>query len=203
MNKIVLLFLTAIIFCGCENDKDPQAIELDPSYFPLEVGNSWEYVPDLQHPNLHSINVHIPSTATIGEYEYYLMVTSYVNTSVTQVMDSSYYRVDSTGYVFERTAHGLVEANRFRLAAANGETWTIHTPPLMDFVVTSSDVSPLYLNVIAIKNCKSYYFDFPPTIDDEHTLILAPGLGIVKKLFDGGFNSTLKKATIGGREYKF
>lgn len=203
MNKTLLIILAAVIFCGCENDNDPQATEPDPSYFPLKVGNYWEYVPVLQNPDLLSIEVQIPSTATIGDYEYYLMVTKYNYTGFTQVGDSSYYRVDSKGYVFERTTHGSEEANRFRLAAADGETWTIYTPPLKDYVATTTDISTLNLNDIEIENCKSYYFDFPPMIDDEHTLILAPGLGIVKKLFSGGFDSTLRRATINGAKYNF
>lgn len=203
MNKTLLIILTAIIFCGCKNDNDPQATEPDLSYFPLEVGNSWEYVPLLQNEYFLSVTVQIPSTATIGDHEYSLMVTKYNYAGVASVIDSSYYRIDSRGYVFERTTHGIEEANRFRLAAANGETWEIRTPPFKNFVANATDIGTLNLNDIEIENCKSYYFDFPPTIDDEHTLVLAPGLGIVKQLSSGGYDSILKKAIINGTEYNF
>jgi hypothetical protein len=203
MKKTLLIVLAAISFCGCENDNDPQTTEHDPSYFPLKVGNYWEYVPVLQHPDLLSINVSIPSTATIGDYEYYLMVTKHNHTGFTSVVDSSYYRVDSRGYVFERTTHSLEETNRFRLAAADGETWTIYTPYLQDYIATTTNISALNLNEVEIANCKSFSFDLPPTIDDEHTLVLAPGLGIVKQLFAGGFDSTLREARIDGIKYNF
>lgn len=203
MEKAVLLFLTVIAFCGCENDNDPRSRAFDPSYFPLEVGNNWEYIPISQAGDLLSVNVEIPSTATIDDHEYYLMVTRYVYTGVTNIGDSSYYRINSSGYVFVRTTSGLEEANRFRLAAAEGETWTIEAPPFKDFVATAGGTSPVDINTITIENCKSYVFDLPRFIDDEHSLILAPRLGIIRKFFGEGANLVLKQATIGGVEYNF
>ena len=93
MNKLLSLFLTTVVFGSCE-DINPN---FDPSYFPLQVGNYWEYHPSVQQDHLVSIIREIPSKTTIEGREYYLMVSRFVYSQAAPGIDSTYYRIDDKG----------------------------------------------------------------------------------------------------------
>lgn len=211
MRTIYALLLCASLFIGCDDaDQDDRVLKRtcgneEFAYFPLGVGNTWEYEPVGGFGGLASQVITIPSTKTINDHEYFVMVRTYNFSDDREPISSkSYYRVDEYGYVYYRTDDADGETNRFRLAAADGEKWKITKGPMEDFVVvrgTGLDAVPLWETTV--ENCISFYFDEPKFIDDEHSVDLAPGLGIVRTYGGEAPTMALVKAKISGQEYTF
>jgi hypothetical protein len=167
------------------------------------VGNHWEYEPVLEiNPQVLSATMDIPSKYFFEGREYFVIVSKYTYPYGTSI-DSVFYRMDSNGFVYETMKNFPEEANRYRLAATNNESWKIPYRDDYDLVATTTVIQSLTLNNTELENCKSYYFDSPGVVDEEHYVILAPGLGIIKRGSAWGFDIKLKKAIIDGNQFNF
>lgn len=198
-----LVFLLSLFFSGCYYHQTiTPEISGNSSYLPLEIGNSWDFQP-LTNPPGALIHCEVTGLASINSHQYYLLVTSSTYSDRTY-KDSAYYRIDNNGfvYIYDKNQPNL-EANRFRLNAQNGDTWTY--PVDNNSVATiKTTVGPLVVGSTEIAKCKSYYFDVVNWADEEYTITLAPGIGFVKEYSNAwGMGQILKSAKIHGQVYNF
>ena len=199
MARIVILVFVAA-FCWCCDDEKIQVS--DNSYFPLAVGNTWEYVPVYQS-GLSPLTVVVQGTENIDNKTYYVVIRSTV-VNGSPVENTIFYRMDDNGYVFERQAETSVEINRFRLNTQDGDTWQMPVPQMDAYTVTTSVMDEVQLTpLLSVPDGKSFSYDVPQYVDEEHYITLAKGLGIVKQGSAWGFDMRLKKAVINGTEYNF
>ncbi len=201
MRKVILLFAIPLLFLGCDNEGPTKATPEDLTYFPLHVGDSWVYVPGWVNDPISSRESTIESTQVIEGKTYFKMTTVTIFTDGRGPMTAeSFYRVDAQGFVYVRNSDSKRESNIFRLAVSDGTKWAIESGPLADREVSVSEEGWLkYSGGV----CKSYFFDRPTTIDDEHSYLLAPGIGIVSESSPAWISFYLVEAVVNGQEYTF
>lgn len=209
MRKSIFILLVALATSGCVEEKEGGPISIsEHGYFPLHIGNSWEYSTLGYDSDLYVSKSEIVSKVFIDNFEYALMTRTRTIYSGTHI-DSSYYRVDTNGYVFVRENES--EYNVYRLNAADGFTWTIDKPfssfpdPELSFIQEIRlNIESVNLNGTVIEQCKRYDHDVKDVYDEEGYSILGPGLGIIQSgNYFGGLHTVLKRAVIDGQEYNF
>jgi hypothetical protein len=205
MKKLSAFILASATFLGCDNNESRPA-EIDHSLFPLAVGNSWEYITPNESGTVITFKERIASTATINEREYFLK-TATSSVSQTGEVDSTYYRIDENGYVFSRVEWSTEEQNIFRLSAPNGDEWITPYVATENYRIKKTILTDaIVIGSTPLEGCEQYFYDNatqPLLVDDEYVEVLAPGLGVVKRLYYGGYESRLKKAIINGVQYNF
>jgi hypothetical protein len=190
------VFVSSVILFSCDNDQQVNIATKDISYFPLQIGNRWEYEPIRTDMKLKTSVFTIVSTEIRDSKEYFAMerLYQYENTSS---RDTVFYRIDPQGFVFETSRYDTGERNRFRLGAADGDTWNMESSAPDNYVVRTS-ITDVTLSSQLLHDCKSFSYDVPQWADEEHYFILAPGLGIVQHGNAWGFDYKLKTAKIAG-----
>ena len=127
-------------------------------YFPLQVGNYWAFS--------NASRRTVERAEVIDGKEYFRVVSDY---------DTSWYR-KAGGKVFMKRANAQ-EALRFDLAARQGDKWQFESFEVRLINTNESIVLPAE----TLRNCYHYFFDYPGFIDDEFSVWLAPGIGIVRE----------------------
>jgi len=201
MKTIILLFCCSILLVGCDDDSPFETGSNN--YFPLEVGNIWIFR-SLQGNNDYKTFKRVTAKVTLDDLVYAEVVSgrTYPDDIGDNTYDTTYYRVEENGYVYFRRKNNNAEENRFRLNAIDGDTWTYPIENSETMAVTLSIVN-VELRNKNLRNCKVYYYDVTQWIDEEHTTILAKGIGFVKEYAAWGTGQVLESATINGREYDF
>ena len=109
MKVFFLSLVIVMVAFGCGED-DPKVIIYDESYFPLHVGDFWQYQPANElYPEM---NDHIPivtreitGTKQFGSHEYYKMVITYdyTNNNLPQptIVETAYFRLGEKGFIYE------------------------------------------------------------------------------------------------------
>jgi hypothetical protein len=190
MKKLILPFIILIavvqlmLFTSCQ--KSLQTGNLDGDYFPLQVGNYWEF-------NFIGTKT-IDEIVTLDGKEYFRMVSAY-----STFRDTTYYRKTSDGKVYSRklkTAEGLM----YDFRAEVKDSWKNG-----DMTITLNKIDgEKDLGTLKLKNCYVFYQD--PKLswaDDEYIWWFAPGIGFVYYYALGGVynqNYILKKSRINGVE---
>jgi hypothetical protein len=203
MKKTILFVVVALLAFSCHEDDDTVQIVGD-DYFPLQVGNYWEYEPasnmDLSTKDAKSI---ITGTKVIDGHEYAVMVRTFGYAHADYV-DTVYYRTTSDGFVYSRTNRDDEESNVYRLAASKGDSWIVDEDYFsFEGRMAVTEVAPIILNTTTIDDCKTFYFNVETMADEEHYVIIGPGYGIIQSGSAWGFDRILKKAFIDGQEYNF
>ena len=193
---ITLLFCLCVLFISCSKEAllkaDIRALRQH-GYFPLHIGNEWDYLSGLQ--------VRTDIQETIDGIEYYRFISSRGNRA-----DTTYYREDSHK-IFEKSV-GRLEILRFDLKAKERETWSFEefpdTPYQFIASLTDKDATVDTEN-FEFRNCYQFYYDIPELADDEHEIFLAKGIGLVKQVYWGGFQVEpgLIRVKINGKEVFF
>jgi hypothetical protein len=116
-------------------------------------------------------------------------------TNYTSISDTVLYRVDSRGFVFKISSFDTRERNIFRLGASNGYKWTIENAPEKDLIVTTTYQDKIVNNEL-IPDCKDFYFNSPEIFDEEHSYVLAKGIGIIQHNNFWRFNYKLKSVSL-------
>lgn len=156
-------------------------------YLPMQVNNYWEFQNNSQ--------IAITGTKMIDGKMYSVFV---------QGSDTSFYR-NVANKIYVRRSTGD-ESVKFDLSAnvrgeweyqdGRGTTWMVRLSSKTDTVV---------LNNTKIPNCYRFFFDIPMAVDDEHDILLAPGIGFVKMTCGECLYSpiNLRKANINENEITF
>ena len=196
LSKFLLIACVILMSCDVGDEKIIQ-VSGELSYFPIEVGYRWEYEPlrtDL--PELASAVFTVVGKETRQGREYFAMERRFERQGGAFSSDTIFYRVDAQGFVFELFRYDTVERNRFRLEAADGETWEMQNSTLQPYIVTTQITDVNIANGV-LHECKSFGYDVPQWADEEHYIILARGLGIVQHGGAWGFDYKLKSAQLG------
>lgn len=194
------IVLLIIGFAGCEDEELNLA---ENNFFPLQVGNYWEFHPYAQ--NLQGdktvVKMEITTTQEFLGVEYYLMVRKSEGPYGIYI-DTAYYRTNEIGFVFQRLKTGEI-TNPYRLGAKDGERWSSSFPANGDDMSVEYVNEPIMINSTLFENCRVFEYDKEEWIDEEYWTTLAPGIGIVTSHSAWGFRRDLKRAIINGVEYDF
>src|SRR5688572_21185610 len=123
MRTLVLLVVCLVSLVGCEYGRMDDVSPSD-SYLPLQVGNSWKFVQmNNQNPSLNYSFKRVTDEVLWEGNTWFEVVTGYAN-PVEIIGDTSYYRIDSKGYVYVRHKGETTAENKFRLKGADGDSWS-------------------------------------------------------------------------------
>jgi hypothetical protein len=183
MKKLIFSAVLAFSLFSCKKD-DTNVDTGTNDYFPLEVGNKWEFEYDEF--------IEVIGTTTISGKTYYALKGNY---------DTTYYRIGSNKVYFVNRKVSDSEKNIFDLNASKGQTWNYGEYKVK--MVSKTDT--VLINNRKITGCYNFFFDIPEAIDEEHSIWLAPGYGFIQQ--QCGFCihplRKLQKAKINGEVLEF
>jgi hypothetical protein len=196
MKRVLLPFLLVSLVClSCEED-DPKQSFGENDYFPLKVGNYWHYE-CANAAFIEGFENEITGIVTINNLQYYAMTTT-----VSRSVDTTYFRMDKRGYVFEFKQGYEQERNKFRLNAHKLDSWEYTYGPSYPIgKMTFNGTQNVTLNATMVNDCKGFSFDIKQMADEENYNILATGLGVV--VTGGELNYRLTRAVINNQEFNF
>jgi hypothetical protein len=197
---IACIALLAFAFTACDDDDSNGGYTN--SYLPLKIGNYWEFVNTPEVGIQYSQRTEVTRMVSFNNNEYFELVNILKSGDQTS-RDTTYYRITHQGYVYTWRKDWTVEENPLRLYADDGDAWTYETDYDAEAVITVDEIDDLEIGEEKLDDCKSYSFDIEQWADEEHSIVLAPGIGFVKKLSGWGISSQLAKASINGKEYTF
>lgn len=195
------VFFCSLLLFACDDDS-PSFNTDSNTYLPLQIGNSWEF--ESTNKDLTDLNTfkRVIAKVTLNDHTYYEIISGW-GTSVENIPDTAYYRVDDNGFVYILRKTKNNEENRFRLQGQDGDTWSYPVDD-NDEAFISLSVSTLNIGNKNLKNCKAYFYNVEGWADEEYTITLAKGIGFVKEYSDAwGQGSILKSATINGQVINF
>ncbi len=195
----LLMAITFIISC---DDDSTSPIPQQGDLFPLTVGNTWEY--EQRSPTGYNdfggIKKEITDVVQLEGREYYRMVTTWKSIP-NPYIDTTYYRVDNDGLVYQRRTTGE-EGNPFRLNATDKESWKYSASSTEnDMHVTYQE--PITISATEMKDTRLFSFDVSIIADEEWSTTLAPGIGIVTMYTSWTRPVDLKTAVISGCDLPF
>ncbi len=190
------MFFALIALCIFYSCKKDSAVNQIQDYFPLQVGNYWEY----KAFNGNTFKYQTDSIKNLDGKDYFRMLRS--GFLIQSGSDTVYYRKDPYWIVYERrrTTQEILKVNFGVPVGAkwdngidiySGHTW---------WVTLSSNTDTVKCTNFTFENCYRYYYDVRETADDEYWWFLAPGVGIVKELNGSVPASRLVKSKINGVE---
>jgi hypothetical protein len=202
MKRISIYLMAVLSISGChdENEK-PGSINGD--YFPLHVGDYWEFVPVYTQDPSFALRREITGKVMLDNSEYFQAITK--SNSSAGYSDTVYYRVDNNGFVFSRRNNTAREINSYRLNASHGESWVVpyeySSEPSADGK-TQCFVGTFKLKDKEFDNCKTFSFDVEQWADEEHYTVLSKEVGPLRE-GSAWFTYDLKKAFINGSTFEF
>ncbi len=172
---------------SCQKE-DNQRIELDNDYFPLAVGNQWNF--ELAGKDL------IVEQTEINGIEYFKFVNDYGTTS--------YYRKQNDRIYVKNSSKDSEEEMIFDLAANIDKTWEYGS----GYVTLVSRNASITIGETQIDSCLQYSFYNKNLIDYGSTMWLAPGIGLIQRTcqecFGSGFETLqLETAIINNQLIEF
>ena len=172
---MIVSSLLAITFFSCEDEvaedieKEENVKELldmlaSEDYFPIHIGDSLQ-ITEFPVRTFDALEI-------IEGIEYFRQVSDHSTT---------WYRKTSTGKVYQKRADED-EYLRFDLSADIDEKWT-YKEKAEGFtwhakLMSKSDT--VLIDDYLFTDCYRFYYDIEETADEEHTVWLAPGIGIVR-----------------------
>jgi hypothetical protein len=166
------LFILVLAIQSCET-KDC-CIPPPDNVLPLQVGNYWIMKDGSGVDAEGELKKYIDAEVLWGTRTYFRMIDYRTFPTGEAAYDTSYYRTDEKGFVYERKEDSGDENNLFRLHAAEGEQW-VHGRD----VTTLTMIGRYVWFDTGIDNCRFYSLDAPQILDDESTTVLAPEIGFV------------------------
>lgn len=166
-----------------------------PSYFPLDVGDTWTYAVHFQtSPTEWDTLVggprEIARTETVND-------TAYTEAVYPHAVFGALHRVDEAGRVWVR-ADGA-DRLLFDVTQGDGGTYTVPDGYGYAYVVTvrTGVTADTYLG--RFEDTIAFSFDIPEALDDEMEFVLAPGVGVVAASMSFFGDYRLYAASVGGR----
>jgi hypothetical protein len=199
MKNFSIFFIAITVgLLSCDNSDEMDASPEDFSYFPLEVGNLWEYEPlHPERPVVASALFTIVDKETRNGKEYFVMERILETAEGTKFTDSVSYRIDSRGYVFELYKFRNYELNTMRLGASNGDSWSVEQTSNSNLIALTT-FRDITRNGETLTRCKEFYYNAKEVMDEERAYVLAKGIGIIQYTNAWGFDYKLKRARISG-----
>jgi hypothetical protein len=196
---IIALTFIAILSASCEkeniiNSEKPDRFSTD--YFPLMTGNIWNY---------SRSRVLVKHIVSINKKEYYEVVSESIVADTVFYTYTEYYRKTSDGKIYTMDSDKKREALKYDFNVPVNGSWTYAEDDNNHIWKVTKISNTLKVNVTnrQIANCMKFDYDLIQAVDDEHTIILAPGIGrLVSQSYAWGMGDTLKNAIINGIEYK-
>jgi hypothetical protein len=198
MRQLILFVTLSLLHQSCD-DNHPKVTIKDDDYFPLQIGNYWEF--STAHPggDATSFKREIVGKTEIQGMEYYTFVSTNLNN---QYRDTIYFRKDEQQHVYRRVKLEP-EINVFRLNAAEGEHWKFGNINDAEYDVMVN-VLEIQLGSEHLSNAKVFSYDASQLADEEYYVTLSKGIGFsIEGSYAWGFTSTLQRARINGLEYTF
>ncbi|MBN2616619.1 MAG: hypothetical protein JXR71_13080 [Bacteroidales bacterium] len=177
MKKLLVISLVIMTLISCEKD-DNQRINLDKDYFPLQIGNQWNF--ELAGKDS------IIEITKINGIDYYEFVNDYGTTS--------YYRKQDNRIYFKSSSAESKEEMKFNLAANIGEKWAFG----VGYVTLVSRNATITIGDTQVDSCLQFNFHNKDLIDYGSSIWLAPGIGFIQQTCQECFGSafeTLKLET--------
>ncbi len=178
-----MVFCLLLALSSCQEDAD--LANAASTYFPQQIGNWWEY---------EGTRREIVDTLQWQGLSYYVWATTYSSNNDAYV-DTAYYRVDQDQRVYVKYDITQAESLLFDFSLDAGETLEADGKKIT-LTSTKANIKP---SNTQISDCFSFYYDIPGLADDEHTIYLAPGIGIVSTVPDYGIPQKLSSAFVGGK----
>jgi hypothetical protein len=192
MKKYLLISIIGALLFTC---KDEEIFEKNGErYLPLQVGNYWELEPPIPNYGFHT-KIEILGTTTIDGKEYFEFKKVMKEAQFPADSVVFYLRMDNNAFVF-RNDNGA-DVNIYRLAARDGYVWK-HG----DSNVTVRKHT-IKLQTQDVTDCKTFYYDHPDYVDEEHYTSFAPEIGFIEEHYTFGRIATLTYARINGVEHHF
>lgn len=196
--KLGAIVLVAILPLNCENEnilctEKPNSLTND--YLPLMTGNVWNY---------SNSRVTVKDIVKVNHKEYYEVISESIVADTVYYTYKEYYRKTCDGKVFVMNTTDKREILKFDFNAPVNGSWTYNEDNLNHFwkVTKISNNMKVFVNNRQISNCMKFDYDLVQAVDDEHTIILAPGIGqIISQSYAWGISDTLQSALINGVEY--
>ena len=186
-------FVLLLIISSCTKEHPAPAYVSD--YFPLNIGDTWNY---------QSQKLEIKSLKTINSKAYYEVLISQYNAGVLFGTNYAYYRKTTYGKVYKLNNDLNSESLLYDFTVPVNHSWTYKEGDMEWQVTNSTESKVVNINHSIIANCRQFDFDIVKAVDDEHAVILAPGIGkIISFSYAWGMNDTLKSAVINGVDYSF
>ncbi|WP_439184921.1 hypothetical protein [Carboxylicivirga taeanensis] len=187
MKKLLFISLIFIALISCEKD-DNQKLKLDVDYFPLQIGNHWNF--ELAGKDS------IIDLTEINGIDYFEFVNDYGKTSYYRKQDNRIYTKLSSGESKEEM--------KFDLNANIGATWKYGS----GYVTLMSKNATITIGDTKIDNCLQFNFHNEDLIDYGSTIWLAPEVGFIQQTCQECFGSAfetmrLKTAVINNELIKF
>jgi hypothetical protein len=187
MKKLLVISLVIMALISCEKD-DNQRINVDEDYFPLQIGNQWNF----EFAGKDSI----VDLTEIDGIEYYKFVNDYGTVS--------YYRKQDSRIYVKSQSSDSKEEMKFDLAANVNETWTYG----IGYATLVSRNATINIGDTQIDSCLQFNFHNKDLIDYGSTIWLAPEIGLIQKTCQECFGSSfetlrLKTALINNQLIEF
>jgi len=187
MKKLLVISLIITTLVSCEKD-DNQRINLKENYFPLKIGNQWNF----EIAGKDSI-IDITKVNGIDYYEF-------VNDNGT----TSYYRKQDNRIYVKSSSTESKEEMKFDLAANIDNTWAFGA----GYVTLVSRSATIRIGDTQIDSCLQFNFHNKDLIDYGFSIWLAPGIGFIQQTCQECFGSAfetlkLEKAMINEQLIEF
>jgi hypothetical protein len=187
MKKLSALFLIIVALLSCQKDHLTK-IEISSDYFPLKVGNYWNY--ELAGKYL------VKDSQLVDGKEYFEIINDYGTSSFYVVRDNKIYVRD--------LSINSKEEMKFDLTAGTNDTWT-YGPGSVTLVNRNATIT---IGNLQVDSCLQFDFYNKNLIDYGSSIWLAPGIGLIQRTCQECFGSAfeiikLNKVYINNKELEF
>ncbi|BAX81906.1 hypothetical protein [Labilibaculum antarcticum] len=191
-NLILLIATIASLLSSCDNDKYSDFTTVPNDYFPLQIGDTWEYDDHIRK---------VTGTEKVNNIEYKVVTNKTYRADTLYYSYNNYYRLGSYGKVYQLYRDKSDEFLFLNFSRREGESWSYETAD-RDDQKWNVEVLPelnFTINNHIIKNCKSFFYNVPGCADEEHQITFAPGVGEIHSYSTAwGISQTIQKTKING-----
>lgn len=196
-NLILLIATIASLLSSCDNDKYSDFTTVPNDYFPLQIGDNWEYDTHIRK---------VTGTEEVNNIEYKIVVDEFYRADTLSYSHNNYYRLGNNDKVYQLYNDKSDEFLFLDFSRKEGDSWKYDTSE-DDDQKWNVEVFPeidFSINNHIIENCKKFFYDVPGWADEEHYITFAPGIGEISGYSPAwGTGHTIQKATINGITYQF
>jgi len=187
MKNLFALGVMILVFLSCEKDNSTK-VELSSDYFPLKVGNYWNF----EHVGKYMVS----ETQMVNGVEYFKIATDYSTTMLYRNHDNKIFTKESS---LDNS-----EVMKFDLTAEVNDTWTYGNGN----VTLVNRNATVTIGEMQIDSCLKFNFRNENLIDYGYSIWLAPRIGLIQQTCQECFGSSfvtmkLVKVNINNQETEF
>lgn len=194
MKRLFYCLMLMSFVLSCSKDETGLIDYPKVDYFPLQVGNKWYY---------ENYTVEVTRQLEIDGTEWYEMTTISQREGQESITYYAYYRKTDDGKVYRKADENSAAMLVFDLKIGFSESWAYADGDYEWTVTTGERFETITMGHAKLEYCRSYYYDIPQAADDEHMMVLAPGLGLVYSAsLAWGLSDELERAVINGLDIR-